>query len=105
MLVDAPCTGTGIISKDERVKLSKSEMDVQRCSHLQVDLLLAAIDAVSADSETGGYVVYSTCSVLVSGVVCTSSAPCCGVGVCRYKYSLPIPIYSYLPMQTYFSFY
>ena len=66
MLVDAPCTGTGIVSKDEKVKFSKEEVDVRRCSHLQTELLLAAIDAVNPLSETGGYVVYSTCSLLVS---------------------------------------
>jgi len=65
VLLDAPCTGTGIVSKERSVKTSKSADDVQRCSHLQAELLVAAVDAINARSETGGYVVYSTCSVLV----------------------------------------
>ncbi|KOC67733.1 Putative ribosomal RNA methyltransferase NOP2 [Habropoda laboriosa] len=64
VLLDAPCTGTGVVSKDPSVKTNKDEINIQRCCTLQRELLLAAIDCANARSESGGIVVYSTCSIL-----------------------------------------
>merc|ERR1711939_1300281 len=63
VLLDSPCSGTGVISKDQSVKVNKSERDFMLLSHLQKRLVLCAIDSVTPNSKSGGYVVYSTCSV------------------------------------------
>eukprot|EP01063_Lacrimia_lanifica_P010897 TRINITY_DN1764_c0_g5_i2.p1 TRINITY_DN1764_c0_g5~~TRINITY_DN1764_c0_g5_i2.p1 ORF type:complete len:1121 (+),score=563.69 TRINITY_DN1764_c0_g5_i2:66-3428(+) len=61
VLLDAPCTGIGVISRDPAIKTNKSEKDVQLRAMLQKKLILSAIDAC----KVGGVVVYSTCSILI----------------------------------------
>lgn len=65
VMLDSPCSGTGVISKDASVKTNKSKRDLILLTQLQKQLILCAIDSVNPKSETGSYVVYSTCSVMV----------------------------------------
>lgn len=59
VLLDAPCTGLGIISKDHSIKANRLLLDIYKNSHIQKNLILAAIDCARVD----GIIVYSTCSV------------------------------------------
>jgi ribosomal RNA methyltransferase Nop2 len=65
ILLDAPCSGLGVIFKDPSVKLNRTVADIKKNAHLQKELILAAIDCLNAKSSTGGFLVYSTCSVSV----------------------------------------
>ncbi len=59
VLVDAPCTGLGVLARRWDLRWSKREADIQRMAALQVEILTHAIDVAGR----GGFVVYSTCSI------------------------------------------
>ena len=59
VLLDAPCSGLGVISHDPSVKQSRTIADIRTTAHLQKQLVLSAIDSC----VVGGTIVYSTCSI------------------------------------------
>jgi len=59
ILVDAPCSGLGIIQKKGEVSNWWSLERAERLGDLQLRLLIAAIKML----KTGGEIVYSTCSL------------------------------------------
>lgn len=60
ILIDAPCSATGVIRRHPDIKVLRRPMDVERAMALQ-SRLLAALWPLLAP---GGRLVYSTCSVL-----------------------------------------
>lgn len=58
MVVDAPCSGSGMIRKDHEVLDEWSESNVKLCAERQRRILADSIACVA----TNGYVFYSTCS-------------------------------------------
>ena len=65
VLLDSPCSGLGVISRDPSIKAQKTYKEIIKLSHLQKELILAAVDCCNFKSKTGGYIVYSTCSIAV----------------------------------------
>jgi 16S rRNA (cytosine1407-C5)-methyltransferase len=61
ILVDAPCSGLGIIQKKKEVTDWWSQERAKRLGELQLKLLIAAVKMV----KTGGEIVYSTCTLTV----------------------------------------
>jgi 16S rRNA (cytosine967-C5)-methyltransferase len=59
LLIDAPCTGLGVLARRWDLRWNKREQDIQRMAAYQKRLLSAAIGIV----KKGGVVVYSTCSI------------------------------------------
>lgn len=60
VLVDAPCSGLGVIAEKPDIKYRKTEDELNALPPLQVKLLTACAGAVKA----GGLLVYATCTIL-----------------------------------------
>ncbi|AXA85176.1 16S rRNA (cytosine(967)-C(5))-methyltransferase [Lysobacter oculi] len=60
ILIDAPCTATGIVRRQPDVLLHRRESDVAQLADLQTRML----DALWPLLNTGGVLVYATCSIL-----------------------------------------
>ena len=59
ILLDAPCTGEGLIRKDPRRKRNKSFSDIEKMSKIQRRLLRSGLESL----KPGAKLVYSTCSI------------------------------------------
>ncbi len=58
ILVDAPCSGLGVIRRRPEARWRKNEEDIKQLCQLQYELLCAAIEIL----KPGGVVAYVTCS-------------------------------------------
>lgn len=56
--VDAPCSGEGMMRKEETARTQWSEGLVRQCAGLQRDITEAAVEMLAP----GGYLIYSTCT-------------------------------------------
>ncbi|MDN4607517.1 16S rRNA (cytosine(967)-C(5))-methyltransferase RsmB [Sporosarcina highlanderae] len=59
ILVDAPCSGLGVIRRKPEIKYNKTEQDLVNLTKIQEELLDTAYGLVKED----GIIVYSTCTV------------------------------------------
>ncbi len=59
VLVDAPCSGLGLIRKKPDIKLTKTGNDIDELINIQREILAASAGLV----KDGGVLVYSTCTI------------------------------------------
>ena len=59
ILLDAPCTGEGLIRQDKSRKTSKKLKDIAKMASIQKDLLTAGLNSLKPNGE----LLYSTCSI------------------------------------------
>ncbi|MFZ5959696.1 16S rRNA (cytosine(967)-C(5))-methyltransferase RsmB [Pseudomonas sp. QL9] len=60
ILLDAPCSATGVIRRHPDIKLTRAAEDIPALAQLQGELL----DALWPTLEVGGILLYATCSVM-----------------------------------------
>ncbi len=62
VLCDAPCSGLGVVNDNPDIKLNREDNDVLSLNKEQLEIL----ETVSSYVKVGGYLYYSTCSILNS---------------------------------------
>ncbi|MGK0440741.1 MAG: 16S rRNA (cytosine967-C5)-methyltransferase [Pseudohongiellaceae bacterium] len=60
ILLDAPCSATGVIRRNPDIKIHRSEQDIKQLADLQ----LAFLNALWPTLKPGGFLLYATCSIL-----------------------------------------
>lgn len=60
VLLDAPCSGTGVLRRHPEGKWRKDPLTISRMTKIQEDLLIS----VAHSLKRGGYLLYTTCSLL-----------------------------------------
>lgn len=60
ILVDAPCSGLGLMRRKPDIKYNKKPEDLQRLPEIQ----LAILESVAPTLKSGGIMVYSTCTII-----------------------------------------
>lgn len=60
VLCDAPCSGLGVVNDNPDIKLNRSKNDIDVLNNEQISIL----SNVSKYVKVGGYLYYSTCSIL-----------------------------------------
>ena len=60
ILLDAPCTATGVIRRHPDISILRNEEDVEQTARLQAEIL----DNLWPQLKIGGYLLYITCSIL-----------------------------------------
>jgi 16S rRNA (cytosine967-C5)-methyltransferase len=59
ILVDAPCTGFGVLRRKPDIKYAKTENDIRQLAKIQREILAAVAPLL----KKGGILVYSTCTI------------------------------------------
>ncbi|MBW1605631.1 16S rRNA (cytosine(967)-C(5))-methyltransferase RsmB [Lactobacillus sp. Sy-1] len=60
VLVDAPCSGLGLMRRKPEIRYEKSIQDIQHLAQIQ----LAILDSIAPKIKTGGQLTYSTCTII-----------------------------------------
>ena len=58
-LLDAPCSGLGLIRRKPEIKINRKEKDIKDLANLQYEIIQNIKDYV----KVGGFLIYSTCTI------------------------------------------